>query len=176
MIEINEAWVLVLAVLAWTAYRITSWRHARQVKIAHEILVNLFFAYLLVVFHMTLFPMYILLDNFGPNRANFDPFLTIRNMLRYPSPYTATHLLGNLMLLAPLGIFLPILAPSTRKWQRTLGIGFLVTLGIEIFQYFLAVRVFDIDDLILNTLGVGFGYAIFALATKILNRNPSIRD
>lgn len=167
LIEINEAWVLGAAILAWIVYRAFRWRQAGQVSLGHELLANLFFVYLLFVFRLTFFPMYITLDGFSPNRANFDPFLTTRNMLRYFGPYTLTHILGNLLLLAPLGIFLPILAPATRKWWRILGIGFLVTLGIEVFQYFLAVRVFDIDDLILNTLGVGFGYALFILASKI---------
>jgi len=167
LIEINEVFVLGAAILAWIVYRVFRWRQAGQVSMGRELLVNLFFVYLLFVFRLTFFPMYITLDGFSLNRANLDPFLTTRNMLRYIGPYTLTHILGNLLLLAPLGIFLPILAPWTRKWWRILGIGFLVTLGIEIFQFFLAVRVFDIDDLILNTFGVGFGYTLFVLASKI---------
>ncbi len=170
LIEINEALVLLVAVLAWIVFRILSWRKTGPVSTGHELLINVFFVYLLFVFHLTLFPMYIIPGGISPSRANFDPFLTTQNMLRYLSPYTLTQILGNLILLAPLGIFLPLLAPATRTWWRILGIGFLITLVIEICQYFLAVRVFDIDDLILNTLGAGLGYAIYGLASRIARR------
>lgn len=171
MVAINEALVLGVAIFGWIVFRVYSWRKAGRVNLGREYLVSVFFCYLLFVFHLTFFPMNIVLYSFGPNRANFEPLFTTLNMLRYLSPYTATQILGNLLLLTPLGIFLPILAPSTRKWWRMLGIGFLVTLGIEIFQYFLAVRVFDIDDLILNTLGVCIGYLLYRLLAKI----PAVR-
>lgn len=171
MVVINEALVLAIAIAGWVGFRVTTWRTAGRVNIGREFVVNTCFFYLLFVFHLTFFPMNIVLYSFGPARANFEPLFTTRNMLRYLSPYTAIQVLGNLFLLAPLGIFLPVLAPATRKWWRILVAGFLVTLTIEIFQYFLAVRVFDIDDLILNTLGVSVGYLLYCLLAKI----PAVR-
>ena len=171
MVEINEALVLAIAILGWIGFRVYTWRTAGRVNFGREIVANGCFFYLLFVFHLTFFPMNIVLYSFGPARANFDPLFTTRNMLRYLSPYTVIQVLGNLFLLAPLGLFLPVLGPKFRHWGAILGAGFLVTLTIEIFQYFLAVRVFDIDDLILNTLGVSIGFLLYRLLAKI----PALR-
>ena len=171
MVVINEALVLTIAIAGWIVYRLLSWRRGgrvdTRVKFWREVGVNLFFAYLLVVFHLTFWPMNIVLYSYGPYKANFIPLVKTIHMIRYINPYVVVNILGNLALLAPLGIFLPVLSPRFRQGWAILGTGFLVTLTIELFQYFLAVRVFDVDDLILNTVGVGFGYALFVLASKI---------
>lgn len=167
MVVINEALILAIAVLAWVVYRYTSLRHSNQILIGREVVVNLLFVYLIFVVHLTFFPMNIVLYSFGPYKANFVPLVKTIHMIRYINPYVVVNILGNLVLLAPLGIFLPALSARYRRWRVILATGFLVTLGIELSQYFLAVRVFDIDDLLLNTLGVGIGYALFVLLAKI---------
>ncbi|MBM7837818.1 glycopeptide antibiotics resistance protein [Alkalihalobacillus xiaoxiensis] len=68
----------------------------------------------------------------------------------------------NVLLLAPLGVFLFLF--GWRKGRRVLPLVFLVSLTIELLQLLLSAfgfiwpRVFDSDDLILNTAGglVGF--------------------
>ncbi|HWQ84758.1 MAG TPA: VanZ family protein, partial [Anaerolineales bacterium] len=179
---INELLVLAITVFAWIIYRGAIWRRAWRRKaslsIGRELVVNLLFVYLLVVFHLTFFPMNIVLYSYGPYKANFIPLVKTIHMIRYINPLVVVNILGNLVLLAPLGIFLPVLSPRFRSWGAILGAGFLVTLTIEVFQYFLAVRVFDIDDLIINTLGVALGYALFLLLKKVpfvarrLERSP----
>ena len=167
MIALNETLILAIAIFSWVVYRLINWQRTGQLAIGREILVNLFFGYLLIVASLTFWPMYINVTDLQPKQANFQPLVKTLHMLRYMSPYVVMNILGNLLLLAPLGVFLPLLSPSYRRWWATLGTGFVVTLFIELFQYFLAVRVFDVDDLILNTLGVGFGYGLFVLLAKI---------
>ena len=48
-----------------------------------------------------------------------------------------------------------------------MGLGFAVSLSIELSQLLLAVRIFDVDDILLNTLGALLGYAAFKLVSKI---------
>ena len=158
-----------LRAILWLRWRISAnqWRRAGRLTIGREVLVNVFFGYLVIVFYLTFLPMYINVADVDPKQANFQPLVKTLHMLRYMSPYVVMNILGNLLLLAPLGVFLPVLSPSYRHWWATVGTGFLVTLFIELFQYFLAVRVFDVDDLILNTLGVGLGYGLFVLLAKI---------
>jgi len=112
--------------------------------------------------------MDIVLYGFDPNDANLIPLVQMIRFLRYlENPFVIRNLLGNLVLLAPMGIFLPILFRSCRKFAAVLTTGFLVTLSIEIFQLLLSFRVFDIDDLIINTIGVALGYWLFKLLYKI---------
>ena len=73
-----------------------------------------------------------------------------------------THWLGvqrvlNAVLFAPLGFLLPVLWRGCRKWSVTTLAGFLLSLTIEILQMF-CFRATDVDDLLMNTLGAGFGF------------------
>ena len=89
-------------------------------------------------------------------------------MIQHVSTLAALrNLAGNLVLLAPLGFFLPIFFKPVRQVWKMLAIGFLVSLSIELSQLFLAVRIFDVDDIIFNTLSVLFGFLIFLLFNKV---------
>ena len=64
-------------------------------------------------------------------------------------------LLGNVIMFFPIGFFCALLWRKT-SWNRILLIGFLTTFCIEIIQLVVG-RTFDIDDILLNTLGVLLG-------------------
>ena len=73
-----------------------------------------------------------------------------------------THWLGvqrvlNAVMFAPFGFLLPVLWRGCRKWSVTTLAGFLLSLTIEILQMF-CFRATDVDDLLMNTLGAGFGF------------------
>ncbi len=85
------------------------------------------------------------------------------------------NLIGNFLLLLPLGLFLPILWSKFRSLRKTVFMGFTVSVAIELLQLFfsyigLGFRSLDIDDLILNTFGTVIGYIIY---DKILVRYNS---
>lgn len=69
----------------------------------------------------------------------------------------------NVLLFIPLGFFIPIVLKSCRKPYKTLPIALGLTLGIEVFQYFIG-RSSDIDDVISNLCGAVLGYALFQLS------------
>ncbi|MCG4777131.1 VanZ family protein [Eggerthella lenta] len=80
--------------------------------------------------------------------------------LRDPYVYEAFF---NVLLLVPLGMYLRYY--FRRTWWQTLAIGFLVTLSFETTQltglwglYEHPYRLFDVDDLMLNTLGAMIGF------------------
>ena len=89
-----------------------------------------------------------------------------------------THWLGvqrvlNAVMFAPFGFLLPVLWRSCRKWSVTTFAGFLLSLTIEILQMF-CFRATDVDDLLMNTLGAGFGYfAAWLFFHKKWARNPA---
>jgi glycopeptide antibiotics resistance protein len=112
-----------------------------------------------------------LMLNFGGtyeiNPANFIPFTTI-------VPYLLGHkgliiagvnLLGNIVPLVPLGFLLPLVYPNI-TWKKSLALGIVTCLSIEILQTVLRVGIFDIDDVILNVIGVMIGYFAFVILAK----------
>lgn len=73
------------------------------------------------------------------------------------------NIVGNIVLFIPIGILIPILWKI--KDRYVILIGFLISLSIEITQLFLD-RVTDVDDLILNTLGVIIGLLVYKCVKK----------
>lgn len=76
----------------------------------------------------------------------------------------------NVLLFAPLGLFLPLFWRYFRKFSRTLLFGFCFSLLIELLQIF-TFRATDINDLMTNTLGTLLGWILGALLLKLF---PSI--
>lgn len=90
--------------------------------------------------------------------------------LRDPYVYEAFF---NVLLLVPLGMYLRYY--FRRTWWQTLIIGFLVTLSFETTQltglwglYEHPYRLFDVDDLMMNTLGAMVGFWMVGPAMRVL--------
>ena len=75
------------------------------------------------------------------------------------------NIAGNIVMFLPFGFFAALL---WRKfdWKRALALGLGITCCIECWQIFLG-RYFDIDDIILNALGVFCGYLIWVLLGQL---------
>lgn len=106
--------------------------------------------------------------------ANLIPFSTIIPYLlgRNGLLIGALNIGGNILLLVPLGFLLPFIF-SKINWKKILLIAPLSGLCVELLQVYLHVGIFDIDDVILNGLGVILGYAIFKNLT-IINKYKAI--
>lgn len=98
---------------------------------------------------------------------NFVPFKTIVPYLfGYKGWIIAgVNLVGNIALLVPIGFLLPSLYKNI-TWRTSLIVAGASGLLIELLQTVLRVGIFDIDDVILNTLGVMIGYFAFIILTK----------
>ena len=88
-------------------------------------------------------------------------FLTYRRQLGFAA--VTLNLVGNVLAFVPFGLFLPLLVRRVRSMGKTLLLGFEFSLLVEIVQLFSKVGSFDVDDIILNTLGVFAGYVLFWL-------------
>ena len=66
-------------------------------------------------------------------------------------------------------MILPVVYKKLNSFNKVVAAGAFISLCIEILQLPFASRATDIDDLILNTLGVAVGYGIYATA-KCLKR------
>ncbi|MFD2442502.1 VanZ family protein [Bacillus sp. CGMCC 1.16607] len=77
--------------------------------------------------------------------------------------------IGNILIFVPLGIFLPILLKKYHKFSKIFLIGFVISFAVEVLQFSLQIGQFDIDDIILNTLGTIVGFSLFKFLIQISN-------
>ena len=106
------------------------------------------------------------------DRVNLEPFKTIDIYQTF-----GKQVLGNFVMLLPLGIYLPLLYTRLRKaysFFAVLLICFLVSVCIELLQLATSYRSTDIDDVILNTLGGSVGFIIYLLIKTIISPKRSI--
>lgn len=98
----------------------------------------------------------------GQATGNTHPGRTLRFYLDRPSVREALiQIGGNLVLLAPLGILLPVVFTRLRGVVRVTVAAALISLVIETSQgVIIAGRAFDADDVILNTAGVLLAYLL----------------
>ena len=123
--------------------------------------VVLLLAHLVFVGWLTLRP----LDVPWMTAANFQPFAGIRADLAL-GPAEAVRRIGEgLVLLAPLGILLPmaggrLLVSPWASLARTVTAGALISMAIELAQTGVPGQVVDVDSLLLNTSGVALAHLL----------------
>ncbi len=66
----------------------------------------------------------------------------------------------NVIMLLPIGIFLPLVCGKKINWKIGLFIGFCISFSIEFMQLILCRGMFDVDDIIHNSLGFLIGILI----------------
>ena len=79
---------------------------------------------------------------------------------------TAANLLGNVLIFLPFGFFMPM-ASEYKSFLGTTVYSLSLSLVIEITQLFMKVGSFDVDDLLLNTIGGMLGYIAFTVCNRI---------
>ncbi|MCL2298896.1 MAG: VanZ family protein [Firmicutes bacterium] len=79
------------------------------------------------------------------------------------------NLLGNVVLFMPIGFLPPLLWQKWRLFRNMILLSVAFPLFIEIEQHFIG-RSSDIDDLLLNTLGILLGYVLWLLAHRLCAR------
>lgn len=80
--------------------------------------------------------------------------------------FVLQNLLGNIILFMPLGLLIPAIYPAKRSMIKIIIISFLCSFTIEVTQFVSSRGIFDVDDLILNTIGGVLGYFLFNLILK----------
>jgi len=108
----------------------------------------------------------------GP--ANLVPFKTIIQYLHAEKGVliAAINILGNIFLLVPFG-FLVSASFSNITWLKKITLAFAVGSLIEGMQVLLHIGIFDIDDVILNGMGVIVGYWKYGVFQQLF---PSTRS
>ena len=104
-------------------------------------------------------------------RYNLVPFVEIRRfwVYRHQPGLLAlmTNICGNVIGFVPYGYILPVVARRMQNGFLIVLSGFCLSLTVETIQLITRVGCFDVDDLILNTLGAALGYLLFVICNII---------
>jgi glycopeptide antibiotics resistance protein len=90
--------------------------------------------------------------------VNLQPFLMFKQF-----KISSKQIIGNSVMLLPLGIFIPLLFPKFSGFFPVFFICLLVSVCIELMQLITSYRSTDIDDVILNTAGAIVGYILYSV-------------
>jgi glycopeptide antibiotics resistance protein len=98
----------------------------------------------------------------GP--GNFVPFKTIFPELIGQGNHliNMVNLFGNIVPFMPIGLLAPLVVRSF-SWQKALVLGVITGLTFEVMEVVFRVGIFDVDDIMLNALGVVLGYGVFVM-------------
>ena len=176
---------VLLGVVIWIPWLIFTYRKYGFMPLSTTIISFTFVFYFLSALFLVLLPLPAIRDTCsmqesGTQNYSIVPFSFVTEIFSgkiiWSKPGTYINLFTqtafyqaffNFLLLMPLGVYLRYFLKEKKKWWKALGITFLVTLFYEITQvtgiygyYNCAYRIFDVDDLILNTLGGVVGFFI----------------
>ena len=122
---------------------------------------------LLVIIYFTFSPLCLDLNEIFNCRINLIPFVYL---LDYENEaHMIFNVFGNILMFVPTGIILPVLYKRLDNFFKVTGTGLLMSLAIEILQLPFADRTSDVDDLLMNTLGVATGYVLFVIVRYARN-------
>ena len=99
------------------------------------------------------------------------PLHTIRAYLALGPTGAVEHLGGGLLLLAPMGVLLPLVvgrvdASPLGSFARTAFCGLMLAFGAEVVRTGMAGQVFDVDVVLLNTAGVTLAHLAVVPAVR----------
>ena len=160
--------ILMILVPLWIYFRFARSKKKDTVQPKREVILNIFFLYLLIVLYLTLNPFHFTPPSMKDN-INLVPYVQILYQYTYKPPiFWILYTIGNVLLFIPFGFLFPSIYLKKFKMLVTITLAALCSLLIEITQYFFTVdRAADIDDLILNIIGAIVGYFLFLFFKKV---------
>ena len=105
------------------------------------------------------------MSGYSEYHYNLVPFQEIRRFVEYREYMdyyiVVVNLLGNVIAFMPFGALIRWVLNRRVRWYQATFYTFLFSLSVELLQLVGRVGVFDIDDLILNTVGGLLGFFIY---------------
>ena len=171
MVEISFLFLEIAFTAIWLMVRVAIWIKQKRIDWKRETVLLLMYINLAVILRFTFFPMSKVDGRIQPlvfDIATAFPFrvnlLPLVNLFDYDSKRDLLlNVIGNAAMFIPSGIVLPFVYKRLNSFWKVLLAGIGISLCIEIIQLPFSVRATDIDDLILNTIGVIVGYGIVTL-------------
>lgn len=146
-----------------------------KIKKKHRILGGvIFLVYIVLLIYFMFFAESLGRGSASSYNYNLEPFKEISRFITYRERLgmgvVIANLLGNVIAFVPFGLFLPIMINNRFGYFGMTLLSFDMSLFIELLQLATKVGSFDVDDLILNTLGGLIGYFIFRCMLKYRRR------
>lgn len=153
-------------------------------KLIHNLLTVCFICYMILLVYFLFFSeRYGRKEPYSTYQYNFTFFREIRRYIEYRDKigigYFLINVVGNVAAFIPFGFLVPVIYREQRGEKTYRGhylrafifasiLGFLFSFCVESIQLVTKVGCFDVDDLMLNTLGVMIGYMIYFFSKKII--------
>ncbi len=162
--RIDNQWLLLAYMLTLIfAFVIVRYYKKKNLSISRCILLVFLFLYLTTIYMST-----VMSRRYNPGvKISLKPFTSWSRAFT-GNRYSIKLVIENLIMLMPVGFFLPFIDRRKSGYIRAISVGFLFSLFIEISQYLRKTGLFEVDDLINNTLGVFIGCGAASLILKVV--------
>ena len=152
--------IIIIAVIRFTDIIINK----KKIILYRDILSLISICYILLMYFL------LLSTEFASSGVNFIPF---REMARYDIGSKAFfyNVIGNIAVFIPFGFIISDLVKAKRIRHVVIP-SILVSLSVECIQLFIG-RAFDVDDIILNSLGGLLGFIIYISLYELREKLPN---
>lgn len=134
-----------------------------------------------IIYMLLLVYFLFLSDDFGRSigqggyRYSLTPFKEIKRFILYWNDIgffpASVNLIGNIVAFMPFGALIRWVLNRRVRWYEATLYTFLFSLIVEIVQLITRVGVFDVDDIILNTIGGLIGFVVYYILLLINRRS-----
>lgn len=176
MIEITYLQTFIFITAVWILIRVIAALKNKTVSVKRELLLLLVYICLIVIARFVYFGFHLVdgkIDTFKidlsrneDNKLNLIPFFFLFD--RYDG--WLMNVIGNTAMFIPVGICWPLCFKKLDNLFKGIAAGAGLSLFIELTQLLSFERYTDVDDLILNTAGAGFGALIFFTVSRIAKK------
>ena len=146
-------------------------KQGKTLTILWWVYIALLFVFVVVKFKGSFYELSDRINSFsmqGSINYNLIPFRSMSVQIeRITQWWALKNLLGNIIPFIPFGFLLPITYKKFSSAIKVLSMGFVSILLIEIFQFFTKLGNFDVNDIILNMIGIVCGYLIFWVINQV---------
>lgn len=132
----------------------------------------MFYLYIILLCYFLFFSEHYGRNDISVNyRYNLEFLKEIKRFIRYREVVGmesfVVNIMGNVLAFAPFGYLLPLLEKKYRNFFFAFFLSMLFSVSIEVVQMLLKVGIFDVDDILLNTVGGIIGYLFYAISSGI---------
>ncbi|WP_164506832.1 VanZ family protein [Lapidilactobacillus bayanensis] len=174
---------IIVAPLLFLAFVIVVWqqmrtKHLTKLRFLIETLL-LVYGYFLI--SVTIFPISIFPPGSTIYRIPFGRQVMVSvNVLTLPT-LNKSQIFGNILMLMPLSFLMALLSGEFRTFKSSFLLVFSTSLCIELIQlimnfFYLGRRLFDVNDILLNTFGGVIGFALFLVVRYFLTKRIALSD
>ncbi len=165
---ITEQIVFFVSIPTYILFINILWK--KRYSVWKKLFYSLLFFYIVWIVAFAIFPInFDSRNEFMINLKLFHTYYDIETYKKIGIPWKSVEqILWNFLLLLPAGIFIPILFPKIKKSLHIILIWLLISFWIEflqLLQWFIGIplKIFDIDDIVLNTLWYIFAFTIYKI-------------